>query len=443
MLEREFQYILDLVKDKCDDVEVLGSGQKSLNIRIQKGEIESFDYSLKQGLGVRVIKDGKTGYAYSEDLSEEALSAMVQLAIDNSIYCEDAIKPIIASFDNTIPVLDLYNPELQKITVEEKIRFLTELEKQAYASDARVENVSYCSYNDGDYTRRVVNTKGVCKEFQVNSANCYIGVIVSENGEKRSYYDYCSGRDFSKFNAKELAQRVVEKAIALLGGKSFERGNYPVVFTPDTMTSILACFMSVFCADEVIENRSLLRDKIGQQVAAANVTIVDDALDPTGFGTEPFDCEGACSMQTVLVQNGNLVSYLHNSTTANHMNVKTTANASRGFKGSLGIAHSNLKLVPGTYSRNDLFNSYKQVIEIVSLAGMHSGTNAISGDFSLSCEGFMYEDGKCTGSLQQFTVSGNFLEMLQNIEKIAEDFKYDYSAVGSASVLIKSLSFSS
>jgi len=192
----------------------------------------------------------------------------------------------------------------------------------------------------------------------------------------------------------------------------------------------------------VHEGRSLLKGKMGQKVANELITIVDDALHPEGSSSRYFDSEGYPSQRTVLIEKGELKSYLHNTKTALKDKVKSTGNGSRSYKGSLGISPSNLILEPGSNKVSDLLSKYDRIIEIVALQGMHAGASTISGDFSLSAEGFLYENGKKQYSLRPFTVSGNFLDMLQNVEMIADNFQFNSSSIGASSVLIKELAIS-
>ena len=143
-----------------------------------------------------------------------------------------------------------------------------------------------------------------------------------------------------------------------------------------------------------------------------------------------------------MVENGVLKSYLHNTITALKDGVKSTGNGSRGYKGTLGISPSNFLLVPGNEKESELFTKHDKIIEIVSLQGMHSGANPISGDFSLGAQGFLWENGKRQHSLKPFTVSGNYLKMLNNVESIADNFRFNMSSIGAPSVLISSLSIS-
>ena len=208
------------------------------------------------------------------------------------------------------------------------------------------------------------------------------------------------------------------------------------------MATMLSTFSSIFSAKSVQEGRSLLKGKLEEQIANEKVTILDDALYPEGFSTRAFDSEGYPSQKTVLIEKGKLKSFLHNTQTARKDKVKSTGNGSRSYKGSLNVSPSNFYLEQGNIKEEDLFKKHAQTIEIVALQGMHSGANPISGDFSLSAEGFLYQNGTRLHSLKQFTVSGNILQLLKDVEMIADNFKFDMDSIGAASVLIKELSIS-
>jgi len=205
---------------------------------------------------------------------------------------------------------------------------------------------------------------------------------------------------------------------------------------------MLATFTSIFQAKSVQEGRSLLKGKLGETIANEKVTIVDDALMADGFATRAFDSEGYPSQKTVLVEKGVLKSFLHNTQTARKDGVKSTGNANRSYKGSLGISTTNFCLEAGDVKESELFAKHDRIIEIVNLQGMHSGANPISGDFSLSGQGFLWENGVRKHSLKPFTVSGNFIKMFNDVEAIADNFKFNMSSIGAASMLIKELAIS-
>ena len=206
--------------------------------------------------------------------------------------------------------------------------------------------------------------------------------------------------------------------------------------------TLLSTFWSIFSAKKVQEGQSLMREQLGKNVAHSIVNIIDDALLNTGYNTRPFDDEGYPSQKTVLISDGRLQSYLHNTITALKDGTISTGNASRSFKTSINISPSNLYIKPGSSSKDDLYSVFPKCIEIVQLSGMHSGCNTISGDFSMGAQGFYCEDGQRKYPIHNFTVSGNFLNLLKHIVGLADDLKFKLSAIGSPSILVENLSIS-
>ena len=442
MHEKEFKIIFDYAKDKTDDIEILLSANNSFLVRIHNHDIEAFNYADSKGISVRVIKDGKVGYSYTEKFDEETFKSIVEEALENAKYTEDDEIAIIENYPDIDKKLDVYSKELDKIGVEEKIQFAKDMEKLAKAADKRVFNIPNSVMGNGTGYIKIANSKGLNKEEKQNFAYAYIGALSQEKDDKRVGMDFIIGRDFSKFDAKELAEKSVEKSTSLLGGEVIKSGSYPVVLNNEMMATMLSTFSGIFSAKAVQEGRSLLKGKLGKDISNNKVTIIDDALHLDGFGTRYFDSEGFPSKTTILIKNGKLKSYLHNTQTARKDKVKSTGNGSRGYKGTLGISPSNFFLKPGEHKEEELFKQHDKVIEIVALQGMHSGANSISGDFSLSAEGFLYENGERKHSLKQFTISGNILQLFQDVEMIADNFKFNMSSIGTASVLVKKLDIS-
>ncbi len=442
MYKKEFEMIFDYAKDKVDDIEILLSANKSFSTKINEQLIEAFNYADSKGIGVRVIKGGKIGYAYTEKFDKETFSMIVDEAVANAECSEDDEIAVMENYSSVDKKLNIYSEELEKIDVKEKIQFAKDMEKYAKATDNRVFNVPYAQFGNGTTYSRIENSKGLCKEEKQNFAYAYVGALSQEKDDKRVGVEFIIGRDFSKFKAKELAEKSVEKSTALLGGESIKSGSYPVIFNNEMMATMLSTFSGIFSAQSVQEGRSLLKGKLGQLIANDKVTVKDDGLYPGGFSTSAFDSEGYPSQTTILILNGKLRSYLHNTITARKDGVNSTGNGSRNYKNTLRISPSNIYLEKGQHKETDLYNKYDRVIEIVAMQGMHSGANPISGDFSLSAEGFLYENGKKKHSLKPFTISGNILQLFKDVDMIADNFKFDMSSVGAASVLVKELAIS-
>ena len=442
MYNKEFKIIFAYAKGKTDDIEILLSADNSFSVKINEQNIESFDYSDSKGISVRVIKDGKVGYAYTEKFDEDTFKMIVDEAIENSRYSEDDEVVIMENYPSIDKKLDVYSEELDKVDVNDKIQLAKDLEKFAKAADKRVFNIPYAAMGNGKSFVKIANSKGLDKEDIHNYAYAYTLILAAENKDKRMGMDFMITRNFADFNAKKLADSSVKKGIELLGGKAIESGTYSVVFNNEMAATMLATFSGIFSAKSVQEGKSLLKGKLGESIANEKVTIVDDALRADGFGTRAFDSEGYPSQTIILVDKGILKSFLHNTQTARKDGVKSTGNGSRSYKGSLEISPSNFFLQSGRMKEKDLFTEHDEIIEIVSLQGMHSGANSVSGDFSLSGQGFLWENGVRKHSLKPFTVSGNIIQMLNDVEAIADNFRFNMSSIGAASILVKELAIS-
>jgi len=442
MYKKEFQTIFAYAKDKTDETEILLSAANSFSVKINEQNVESFNYADSKGIGVRIVKDGKVGYSYTEKFDDETFKLIVDEAIENAKYTEDDEVVIMENYPEITDNPNVYSESLDKVDVLDKIQLAQDLEKYAKEADKRVFNVPYAVYADGKSYSRIANSKGLDKEDTQNFAYAYVGALSAEKDDKRMGIEFHITRNFGEFDPKKMAEESVKKSTDLLNGKPAETGKYAVVFNNEMMATMLATFSGIFNAKSVQEGRSLLKGKIRQQIANEKVTIIDDGLHPNGFSTSAFDNEGYPTERTVLIENGVLRSFLHNTITARKDGVKSTGNGSRGYKGTLGISTSNFLIEAGEYKEADLFLKHNKTIEIVSLQGMHSGANAISGDFSLGAQGFLWKHGKRQHSLKPFTVSGNFLQMLNGVEAIADNFKFDMSSNGASSILINELNIS-
>ena len=186
---------------------------------------------------------------------------------------------------------------------------------------------------------------------------------------------------------------------------------------------------------------SLLKDKEGNIIASNFLNIVDNPLLNNGLASTPFDDEGVSTYKKYIIKDGKLVTLLHNLKTANKANTKTTGN---GFKSSyssvVSVSPTNLYIESGKKTFEELLYGIKEGVIVTDFAGLHSGTNSITGDFSLAAKGYFIENDKKSYPIEQITVAGNFFELIKNIEDIANDLVFPLSSIGSPSIKIKSLS---
>lgn len=444
LFDHEIKTVLDLAKQKgLTDVEVFAKRDVGLQLKAQKGELESFQRSDSVGVGVRVLLGERVGYAYTENLSREALERALAEAASNAEIVEPEPGAALAVEEPlTAELPSLFNPALDSVPLAEKIALAKKLEEVAYATDKRIRTVPYSSYSDSTSVVRIANSRGVDRTYRTNAAFAFSYPIATEGEENKVAFEAVPVRDFKAIDPEAVAGTAARHAVKRLGSKQMASGHIPVVFSPEAMAELLSTFSVVFSAKSAQEGKSLLAGQEGQAVASPLFRLVDDPLLETGFATRPFDDEGVPSRPLTLIEGGVFRSFLHNTQTANRSGTASTGHAARGsYKGTLGVAPSNFYVQAGTTPFEQLVAGPGAVLVIDDLQGLHAGTSTISGDFSLQAQGFLYQDGAFQHPVHNFTVAGNFFTMLKDIVAMGDDLRFfpQGAFIGSPSVKVKEM----
>jgi PmbA protein len=440
LFDHQIATLTRLAKEKNVKAEFYLEKHQSLSIQAFNQEIETFSQSTTQGLGVRVLKDGGQGYAYTEQLSDSGLDMALAEAIANASLVPAPEGAEIRNFAESAP-MDLFNPEIAEVPVEDKIARAKAVEAAAKGIDSRIEQVPYAFYQDGAGWVRIANTEGLDRLHRSNITMIACEAIAAEGEEHKEHYDVKASRHFGDLDAQALAGKVAGEALRKLGAQEITSGTYPVVLDREAMRSLLNTFWGIFSAKAAQEGKSRLKDKLGETIANGIVTLVDDPLELRAYRSRPFDDEGCPSKPLTVIENGVFKGFFHNVQTANRAGTTTTGHGSRaGFKGVVGVAPSNLILQPGTTDLPGLLALRDKAVYVTSVSGLHAGTNGISGDFSLQAEGFYYENGEEQYPVHLFTVSGNFYDLLKGIVAIGNDQVFEPGGAAiTPSVLVDSL----
>src|SRR5262249_38100305 len=227
-----------------------------------------------------------------------------------------------------------------------------------------------------------------------------------------------------------------ERALRRLGARKVKTQHVPVILDPLVANSILQHIFEGVNGDSVYRGASFLAGKLGQKVASANVTVVDDGTMVGGFGSSPFDGEGIPTRRTVVIDNGVLSSYVLNTYTAKKLGLETTGNASRGLAGTPGIGPGNYFLQPGAKTPRQLIADVKEGLYVTEFLGM--GVNLVTGDYSRGASGLWISSGELTYPVEEITVAGNLKDMFMNIPEIANDLEFR-GAIASPTIRIDGL----
>lgn len=437
--------LIEKGQEKMDEVEAFLVKNKQLDIEIYKGEIDKYSLAESGGLSFRGSSQGKMGYSYTERLEESALDSLVDEALENSKYIEGSDDEIIFSGSESYEEINHYDDSLNQVPTQDKINFLINLEKEAYSLDERVFAVNACAYQEFEGERYLVNSKGLDLHDKSNGGAAYISVVVKDNEDTKTGISYRIFYDFSSLDYKEIAKEAVDRAISMLGASNIKSGNYPIIIENTTFANLLSAFTPIFSSDNVQKGLSLLKGKLGEEIASPLLTIVDDPFLKGGFASRNFDDEGTASTFKTIVDNGKLVSFAYNWKTANREGVASTGHASRSYKGPISIAPTNLYVVNGDLDLDEMMALADKGLLINNLEGLHSGLNPVSGDFSLSASGYEIKDGKKARPVNQITIAGNLYEVFKNIVAVGNDLKFGLPSngyIGSPSILVKSLAVS-
>ena len=422
------------------EYEIYYSERKSFSVNIYKEQIEKYQNSETSGFCFRGIYNGKMGYYYSETVDESIIPEVISTAKINAKLLENDEKEFIYEGSSEYPDLDLYNTNLNKLTANDKIDLALKMEKAAYTYDKRITAVNTSLINTGDSSVYIANSKGMELSDKQNYAVAYIGIMAQENNSIKESGEIWIGNDISSFNPIELANTAGKKVINSLCGTSVKSNTYKTIIKNEVVADMLQVFSSAFLADNVQKGFSLLSGKLGEKVYSSKITICDYPLLDNGYATTPFDSEGVASYNKNVVENGILKTYLYNLKTANKDGVQSTGNGFKSsFRGTVGVSTTNFFIQNGITEFEDLLSDINNGLLITDVAGLHSGANSISGDFSLAAEGFLIENGKITAPVEQITIAGNFYNLLSDVKDIGNDLKFNSSAIGSPSLAFDSI----
>ncbi|WP_273327236.1 TldD/PmbA family protein [Vallitalea guaymasensis] len=427
-----------------EEMEVYIHNKKGLSIKVFKGDVDTFENSVEEGLSFRGLYNNKMGYSYTEKLDESCIDMLIEEAMENAKIIDNDDVDIIFEGSKEYKNVITYNRDSEKISTEQKIDYLIQLEKEIFKKDNRVVAMPYNILEETTNSTIISNTKGLNLEYKSNRVETYAFIDVKEDGDVKAAYRYKVADDLKKIDGKSIATEIVDEAISMLGATQIKSGKYPIILRADVSAQILRAFAPIFSADNVHKDLSLLKGKIGEKIANPAITIVDDPFMKGGAYTKPFDAEGVASKYKKLVSNGILKTYFHNLKTATKDGVESTGNAYKAaYNSIIDIAPTNMYIEIGKKSLDELIGSVEEGLLIIDVQGLHSGLNTISGDFSVSAYGYEIKQGKIARPVNQITISGNYIEMMKNIEDIGNDLEFVMPSrgyVGSPSLKISSLS---
>jgi len=315
---------------RVDGGEVFLRDGRSTSIEVRDGEVENAITRGERGIGVRVLRGGHVGFAYSSDLSPGGIEECVDSARNIAAVTEPDPDVSIATQKIESPDLRLYEPGIDARSVAERANVAFAIERAAKKVDPRITGFRKTTYSDGSMTTIVATTAEVRGTYRETYFSAGTSAVATAGDERQIGSHGEAGRRFAAVDADAVGRRSAELAIGKLGARPFKTQTLPIVLDPYLGMSLLGALVPLFSADSVIKGKSLFAGKVGEPVASERVTIIDDARTPGALRTAPFDGEGVATTTRTLVDAGVLRGYLSSLKTAKKMEQAPTGNARRG-----------------------------------------------------------------------------------------------------------------
>jgi PmbA protein len=429
----------------AEEAEVYAHHGTELTVKAFDGDVESLTSAEARGLGLRVFTDSRMGFAHTSDLSDEGLRRLVSQAIDGCRFNEpdEHVGLPDESPDGEVP--GLVAADFDARSIEERVGMALELDRLVRQVDPAVRRSSGAVYADERGHTELHTTRGVAAGFDVTVAYAYVEAIAERDGEMQSGFSFTYGRSAAGLDLAACAEEAARRGAGLLGAASLPSQTTSVVFEPWAAASIIGTLASSISAEAVQKGRSLLAGRLGEEVAAGVVTLVDDGRRVDGMASRPWDAEGVPTRRTEVIGGGVLRSYLHNSYTARRDgSARSTGNAARNsYRSTPELGPTNLMLSPGEPSAAGLLTALGDGLLVTDVHGLHT-VNPVTGEFSLGINGFVVENGTPGRPVREMTVAGTLLGLLRSIEAVGSDLRFTFGSgfLGAPSVLVRDLPLS-
>lgn len=427
-----------------EELEVyVGAGQGT-EVEIFEGQVDSLTSSASMGVGIRIIRDHRVGISYAGTLDPEAVMQCLFEARDNANYGTPDEFAGLALSDGVEAVdIDLWRPSLAEVSTEVKVNMALELEKAVKASDPRITQIPGASYADSMSQAAVATTSGIANAYRATVVNLVAQAIASDGDENQTGYGFTVGRELADLDFDAVVRDAADRCTRMLGARKPASATLPVVFDGRVTATLLAILGGTLNGESVLKGRSLFAGRVGEEIAPTFVSLADDPTNPLAFGAAGYDGEGLASRRVSLIENGVLQGYLYDSYSARRAGTVSTGSAVRG--GYAGVPHPGaraLMLTPGSQTQQEMMKSIGNGVLVLSISGVHSGVNTISGDFSVGAEGILIQNGEAAGAIREFTIGSTLQKMLSSVVAVGNDVEYLPSSAVAVSMAVDSMSIS-
>ena len=414
---------------------------RGVSIDVIDGVVQSVEVDTERGVGVRVLGEGRVGFAYTSDLSPTGIAECVDLAAANQrITSPDeaiafAAEPIASDGE-----LAIFDGGYEAHDVAEKTDLALAIEAAARNADRRITSFYKTSYGDGAGVTVFATTRGAYGTYRSTSFGAGTSCVATDGDDRQigSFGD--GGRTFATLGAERIGAEAARRAVEKLHARPFKTRRIDVVLEPYRAMDLVGAIASLFSAENVLKGKSLLAGKVGSSVASELVTLRDEGRRVGGRATAPFDGEGTPTGDVLLLRGGALQGYLQSIRTARCMEATPTGNARRGsYAGTPHPGISNFYIEAGRTPAGALVRGVDRALALTSLLNLHT-IDPISGEFSLGATATYLERGEPQYPVKGITVAGNLISLLTAVGGVGDDLRFGPGGIGSPTLVVRDVS---
>jgi PmbA protein len=435
--------LLDLALDGgADEAEVYVSASKSLGVEVKDGKVENLERSDSFGYSVRVFRDRRLGFSYSTDPA--GINDVAMHALESARFSEaDEFNELPGRA--TGPEVKIFDAAVASISEKDAIGLALSLELAAFDQDTRIKKTRNAGSSFSNGSVRILNSRGIDASYSSTSCSASIMAVAESGGESQMAWEYASSRFVSEIDFEGIGRNASVKAARLLGARKISPVKGWVLLDPSVVAEFLEVLSSALSAESVQKKKSMLAGKIGEQVISDRINIIDSGLLDGKTGSRPFDAEGVPTSEKIMIGNGILKGFLHNTYTSLKDNTVSTGNAVRGgFTGIPNVGPTNLFIsaVSDDFKKDfpGLVSMIDSGIYVTETMGMHTA-NPISGDYSVGVSGLFIEKGSLAYPVKEVVISGNILDLFSKIVMVGRDVRF-YGNIGTPYVLAEKIDIS-
>ena len=399
------------LKAGADAAEAVSAERRALSITVRLGALEEVEREEARDLGLRVFVGKRQATVSGSDISAEARAKLVERAVAMARLAPD--DPYAGLADPALlargahPDLDLFDPSEP---TPEDLEARARLAEDAARAVDRVTNSDGAS---GSWTAaqwRIVTSGGFNGLHRASGFSIGASAIAADENGMENGYDGRSVRWQADLpDPATIGSEAGHRAVSRLGARKIASTTAPVIFENRLAASLMGPLIGAISGPSIARGTSFLKDKLGQPVFGAHVTVTDDPHRKRGLGSAPFDDEGVANQARNLIDAGVLTTWLLNSSAARQLGLTSTGHASRGLAGPPGVSTTNLTLQPGDRSQAQLMVDAGQGLLVTSMFG--PSLNGNTGDWSVGCSGFWFEGGEIAYPVTEITVAGNLIDI--------------------------------